>query len=138
MNEAYLRLARHHSLPDESRTAFLAAASKTMRRVLVDYARARQRHKRGGNPERVPLEDAEPLLTQEESIEILALEEALERLAVAQPRAALVVEHRFYSGLTLEEIAGLLGVSEKTIQRDWLAARAWLRKEVSRSLELPE
>jgi RNA polymerase sigma-70 factor (ECF subfamily) len=138
VNEAYLRLARQHSLPHESRTAFLAAASNTMRRVLVDYARGRQRQKRGSTPERISLEDAEPLLTHQEADEILALEEALGRLAVAQPRAAQVVEHRFFSGLSVEEIAELLQVSSKTIQRDWLAARAWLRKEVSRTLDLPE
>lgn len=138
VNEAYLRLARHHSLPDESRAAFLAAASNTMRRVLVDYARARRRLKRGGAAERVPLEEAEPLLTVEEADEVLALEAALERLAEAEPRAARVVELRFFSGLAVEEIATLLGVSSKTVQRDWIAARAWLRKEVSRALELPE
>jgi RNA polymerase sigma-70 factor, ECF subfamily len=138
VNEAYLRLARHHALPDESRTAFLAAASNTMRRVLVDYARARRRLKRGGEAERVPLEDVESLLTHEEADELLALEAALERLAAAEPRAARVVELRFFSGLTVDEIAELLEVSSKTIQRDWIAARAWLRKEVSRALELPE
>lgn len=138
VNEAYLRLARHHALPDESRTAFLAAASNTMRRVLVDYARARGRQKRGSGAERVPLEEAEPLLTVEQADEVLALESALEDLAQAEPRAARVVELRFFSGLSVEEIAALLEVSTKTVQRDWIAARAWLRKEVSAALELPE
>ena len=138
VNEAYLRLAREHQLPAESRTRFLGVASNVMRRVLVDYARARGRLKRGAGAERVDLEDAEPLLTESEAEEVLALEAALERLASASPRAAQVVEHRFFSGLAVAEIALLLGVSETTVQRDWIAARAGLRKEVARDLALPE
>ncbi len=139
VNEAYLRLAQQHHLPAGSRTQFLAVASNTMRRVLVDYARARKRLKRGGaDLERVPLEQAEPFLSEEEADEILALEDALQSLAAADPRAATVVERRFFSGLTVEEIAEQLQLSSKTVQRDWVAARAWLRKEVSRRLALPE
>lgn len=131
VNEAYLRLMRQHQIRVESRGQFLAVASTTMRRVLVDYARTRKRLKRGGGAEVVPLEEVEAFLSFEEADEILALEAALERLAAANPRAATVVEHRFFSGLSVEEIAGLLGVSEKTVRRDWLTARAWLRKEVA-------
>ena len=136
VNEAYLRLAKQHRIPASSRTQFFGVAAKTMRRVLVDYARTRKRQKRGGEREPVPLEDVEAFLSDEEAEEILSLEDALQRLARANPRAADVVEHRFFSGLTLEEIAELLDVSSKTIQRDWIAARAWLRKEVTRDLEL--
>jgi RNA polymerase sigma factor (TIGR02999 family) len=138
VHEAFLRLARQHQLPAGSRTQFLAAASNTMRRVLVDYARTRNRVKRGGGVAPVPLEEAEAFLTDDEADEILALEEALERLAQAEPRAAQVVEHRFFSGLSVEEIAQHLGVSSKTIQRDWILARAWLRREVAQSLPLPD
>jgi RNA polymerase sigma factor (TIGR02999 family) len=138
VNEAYLRLARQHRIPAGSRTQFFGVAARTMRRVLVDYARTRKRVKRGGDREPVPLEDVEPFLTEEEADEILALEDALGRLAEANERAARVVEHRFFSGLTVEEIAGLLEVSSKTVQRDWIAARAWLRKEVARDLGLPD
>jgi RNA polymerase sigma factor (TIGR02999 family) len=138
VNEAYLRLARERQLPADSRTRFLGVASNVMRRVLVDYARARKRAKRGAGAERVPLEDAEPFLTESEADEILALEAALDRLGAASPRAAQVVEHRFFSGLSIQEIAQLLGVSDKTVQRDWTAARAWLRKEIARELMLPE
>lgn len=138
VNEVYLRLVRQHQIDAEGRTQFFAIAAVTMRRVLVDYARARRTAKRGGGLEIVPLDDVEPFLTDEEAEEILALEDALKRLAVASPRAAEVVSHRFFSGLTLEEIAELQGVAAKTVQRDWIAARAWLRKEVSRDLDLPD
>lgn len=138
VNEAYLRLSRERRIPADGRTRFLAIASNTMRRVLVDYARARRRAKRGGDPERVPLEDVEAFLSDEESDEILALEDALVRLAQASPRGARVVELRFFAGLEMEEIAALLEVSSKTVQRDWAAARAWIRKEVSRDLGLPD
>jgi RNA polymerase sigma factor (TIGR02999 family) len=138
VNEAYLRLSRARRIPAESRTRFFAVAAVTMRRVLVDYARARKRLKRGGDAETVPLEDVEPFLGEEQADEILALEDAMVRLAAANGRAAAVVEHRFFAGLTMDEIADVLKVSPKTAQRDWVAARAWLRKEVSRSLELPD
>ncbi len=138
VNEAYLRLARQNRIAAESRTQFFAVASKTMRRVLVDYARTRKRAKRGGDAERVPLEDVEQFLSDGEADELLALEDALVRLAEANARAAEVVEHRFFSGLTVEEIAEIQGVSSKTVQRDWIAARAWLRKEVARDLGLPD
>ena len=138
VHEAFMRLAREHDLPADNRARFLAAASNTMRRVLVDYARARRRIKRGGGAVPVPLEDADALLTEGEADGILALEDALIRLSHADPRAATVVEQRFFTGLTIEEIAGQLGLSEKTIRRDWILARAWLRKEVARELALPE
>ena len=138
VHEAFLRLARQNGLPAESRTQFLAAASNTMRRVLVDYARARRRLKRGDGVVPLQLDEADAFLTEAAADEILALEEALERLALAEPRAARVVEQRFFSGLTIEEIAKHLGLSEKTIRRDWILARAWLRREVARALELPE
>ena len=138
VNEAYLRLARERRIPAGSRTRFFAVAANTMRRVLVDYARASKRLKRGGDSEPLPFEEVEPLLGETEAEEILALEDALQRLGRANERAARVVEHRFFSGLTIEEIADLLEVSAKTVQRDWVTARAWLRKEVRRDLELPE
>ncbi|MBK8232093.1 MAG: sigma-70 family RNA polymerase sigma factor [Candidatus Eisenbacteria bacterium] len=138
VNEAYLRLARQHKLDVESRTQFFAVASTTMRRILVDYARTRTRVKRGGVQERVPLEDDLPFLSDRETDELLALEDALVRLAEANPEAASLVEHRFFSGLTVEEIAEMRGVSSRTLQREWVAARAWLRKEVARDLGLPD
>ena len=131
VNEAYLKLAANDRVGAATRTQFMAVAATTMRRVLVDYARARNRLKRGGGESPIPLDEVEPFLSDEEAEEILALDEALIRLATKNPRAAEVVQHRFYAGLTLEEIAAQLGVNERTVRRDWTVARAWLRKEVA-------
>ena len=139
VNEVYLRLCREHKIGAESRAQFLAVAATTMRRILVDYARTRGRKKRGGGAVHVALEadaigEDEFLLTEDEADELLALEDALTRLGEVNERAAKVVEHRFFAGLSLDETAELLGVSSKTVHRDWIAARAWLRKEVARDL----
>ena len=138
VHEAYVRLAGQAGLSADDRTRFFAIASNTMRRVLVDYARERRRIKRGGGAAAVPLDDVEPFLSEEEADELLALDDALDRLATLDPRAASVVQHRFFGGFTLDETASLLDVSLKTVQRDWLAASAWLRKEVALDLGLPE
>jgi RNA polymerase sigma factor (TIGR02999 family) len=130
VHEAYLRLQTQRQLAPTDRAEFFAAASTTMRRILVDYARARRREKRGGGRVAVPVEDVEPFLTEPAVDEALALDEALDRLDAVQPRAARVFEQRFFGGLAVEEIAQAQGVSTKTVQRDWEAARAWLRKEV--------
>ena len=135
VNEVYLKLARHNRISASDRIQFFGVAATTMRRVLVDYARARRRDKRGGGQPHIPIEDVEAFLSEKESEEVLALDAALTRLADMNPRAAQVVEQRFYAGLSVEETAALLNVSSKTIQRDWLAARAWLRKEVAFELE---
>ena len=138
VHEAYVRLAGQAGLPTDDRTRFFAIASNTMRRVLVDYARERRRLKRGGGDvAAVPLDEVEPFLSEEEVEELIALDDALDRLAALNPRAASVVQHRFFGGFTLDETASLLDVSLKTVQRDWLAASAWLRKEVAVDLGLP-
>jgi len=136
VNEAYLRLASLAEIKPDEKTRFFALASTTMRRVLVDHARSRRRQKRGGVHDRVPLEDVEWMLSDEEADELIALDDALNRLKAINPRGSEVVEYRFFGGLTIEETAQLLGVSAKTIQRDWLAARAWLRKEVATDLAI--
>ncbi len=138
VNEAWLRLAAQAGLAEPERARFFAIAVTTMRRILVDHARTRLRQKRGGGAQVVPLDDADQLLTTEEADHLVVLDEALERLEQVSPRSAEVVRYRFFGGLSLEETADLLGVSSKTVQRDWLAARAWLRKEVARALDLPE
>lgn len=134
VNEVYLKLARLNRINASDRVRFFAVAATTMRRVLVDYARARRREKRGGGEANIPLEEVEAFLSEEESKEVLALDEALGRLAQMNERAARVVEQRFYAGLSVEETAQILDVSAKTVQRDWIAARAWLRNEVGREL----
>ncbi len=135
VNEAYLRLVDQRRVSAGDRSEFFAAASRTMRRVLVDYARARKRAKRGGGVEPVPLEAVEEFLSERVADETLALDAALARLEAAQPRAARVVELRFFGGLTFDEAAAVLGVSAKTVQRDGEAAMAWLRKEVRSALD---
>ncbi len=134
VNEMYLKLADQNRINADDRLKFMAVAATTMRRVLVDYARARLSDKRGGGAARISLEEAEPFLTEQESDEVQALDAAIDRLASFDERAANVVVKRFYAGFSVEEIAGLLGVSTKTVQRDWLTARAWLRKEVAHEL----
>lgn len=132
VHEAYLRLSTQLGLATLERAEFFGAASRTMRRVLVDHARTRNRTKRGGGIEALPLDEAvASYLTDEEADELLALDQALERLRALNPRGADVVERRFFAGLSLDEVADSLGVSKKTVQRDWMAARAWLRKEIA-------
>ena len=135
VHEAYMRLAEGENLLPEDRHHFFAIAAQTMRRILIDHARARKRQKRGLGQVAVPLDEIQALMTESAADELIALDEALDRLATANPRAAQVVERRFFGGLTLEETSTTLGVSLKTVQRDWLLARAWLRKEID--LELP-
>jgi RNA polymerase sigma-70 factor, ECF subfamily len=130
VHEAYLRLLRERHLAVTDRAEFFAVAANVMRRVLVDAARSRRRDKRGGGDGEVALAEVEGWLSDQEAEEVLELEAGLDRLRELHPRGAEVVMHRYFAGLTLEESAQLLGVSTKTVQRDWLAARAWLRKEI--------
>jgi RNA polymerase sigma factor (TIGR02999 family) len=134
VNEAYLRLSRARRIGAADRAQFFAVAANTMRRILVDYARTRKRLKRGGGVAHESLDDVEVFLSEAEADEIVALDEALTRLEALNPRGARVVEQRFYAGLSVEETAQILGVSAKTVQRDWIASREWLRQEVARCL----
>jgi RNA polymerase sigma factor (TIGR02999 family) len=132
VHEVYLRLLQQRQLAAVDRTGFLSIAGSTMRRILVDHARARKRLKRGGAQTAEPLDSgAEPaLLTALEVEEVLAIDQALERLARRDERARQVVECRVFGGLTLEETARVLDLSSKSVQRSWTTARAWLRKEI--------
>lgn len=134
VNEAYLRLTGVAGLEDGDKNRFFAIVSTTMRRVLVDAARRRGRIKRGLDADPLPFEEVEESLGDAEAEELVALDDALTRLEQINPRGSEVVQYRFFGGLTLEETAALLEVSAKTVQRDWLAARAWLRKEVAQDL----
>ncbi|HVG11108.1 MAG TPA: ECF-type sigma factor [Thermoanaerobaculia bacterium] len=138
VHEAYLRLLGQRQLAVEDRAGFFAVAANTMRRVLVDAARTAQRKKRGGGQAGgradIPLDEAAWFAGDNEAEEMLLLDQALERLGKIHPRGAQVVAHRYFAGLDLEESAALLGVSTKTVRRDWIAARAWLRKELLRGL----
>ncbi|MGH7574710.1 MAG: ECF-type sigma factor [Longimicrobiales bacterium] len=133
VHEAYIRLARRAELRAADRRQFFAIAAQAMRRVLIDHARTRKRKKRGSGQVLHSFDNVADLLSDDAVDELTAFDDALERLAKGSPRAARVVECRFFAGLTLQETAEILDVSLKTVQRDWLLARAWLQKEVDRA-----
>jgi len=129
VNEAYLRLLGIEHMQWRDRQHFLATAARMMRRVLIDYADQRKALKRGGGD--VPLVLDEALLAVEENVdELRALDAALERLSAVNIRQSQVVECRFFGGLSIEETAAALGLSPATVKRDWIAARAWLNREL--------
>lgn len=130
VNEAYLKLAGHDRVHWQNRNHFFAIAAQCMRRILVDYAKAHRREKRGGAARRVELSEAVSM-SEQQSEELLSLDEALERLAAEDERKSKVVELRYFGGYGVEEIAEMLGVSEATVAREWRIARAWLRREIS-------
>jgi RNA polymerase sigma factor (TIGR02999 family) len=129
VNEAYLRLFGRNSTDWENRAHFYGSAARTMRRILIEYARANQAAKRPDRHLRDEMHDALALV-KERSDEFIALDEALERLAACDERQARIVELRFYCGLTVEETAVILGISPKTVKRDWSSARAWLSAQI--------
>jgi RNA polymerase sigma factor (TIGR02999 family) len=135
LHEAYLKLARRDEPVWESRAHFLAAASRAMRHILVDYARRRCADKRGGGARRLTPEDVGALKPTapadvEQAETLLALDRALDRLSEIDERQAKVVEYRFFGGMSVAEAGATLGVSVRTIKRDWAHARAWLRREM--------
>lgn len=135
VHEAWLKLADAKRLPAESRTHFLAVASKAMRHILCNYARDRRRLKRGGAVHHVTLDPIEARiadldLSDDESETLAALDEALRRLERVAERQARVVECRFFGGLSVEETAAALGISSRSVKRDWSFARAWLAREI--------
>jgi RNA polymerase sigma factor (TIGR02999 family) len=130
VNEVYLKFTGQRQARWEGRAHFFAAAAKLMRRVLVDHARRRLRHKRGGGVVGVPLEDDISIVSAEKSAEVLALDEALDRLSRLDPLKSRIVEMRHFGGMSVEETARVLGVSEVTVMRHWNMAKVWLRKEV--------
>lgn len=136
VHEAFLKLVDQERIAAESRAHFLAVASRAMRHILCNYARDRRAQKRGGAMEHVALDesrgDAAPGNVTSESTEMLvALDEALGRLEQIDPRQSKVVECRFFGGLTIEETATALGVSPRTVKRDWAVAQAWLHREMN-------
>jgi RNA polymerase sigma factor (TIGR02999 family) len=136
IHEAYLRLLEIRQVRWQDQAHFLRVAARAMRRVLVDHARRRKRLKRGGGRERLPLD-----LVLEEAVtffgfpelDVLALNTALDRLEAHYPRQARVVELLFFAGLSRPEVAGLVDVDRRTVNRDWLFARTWLLREMERS-----
>jgi RNA polymerase sigma factor (TIGR02999 family) len=130
VHEAYLRLTRIEVEDWESRSHFFAVAAKIMRNILVDHARAQHALKRGQGFTLVGLDEAVHT-TLGPSVQILALDEALGRLAEFDPRQSRIVELRFFSGLNEEETGQVLGISARTVKRDWRCAKAWLFKEMN-------
>jgi RNA polymerase sigma factor (TIGR02999 family) len=130
VNEAYLRLAGQQPVDWQNRAHFFAVAAQVMRHLLVDHARARQYQKRGGGAQRVELEEA-MVIAPEQDVELLALDEALSRLAALDLRKSRLVELRYFGGLSAAETAEVLGLSEITVKREWLKAKAWLYRELS-------
>ena len=131
VHEAYLKLVDQTWTSAEGRAYFFAAASRAMRQILVDHARRQVRTKRGGRQQAVPLEDHH-VVVDEFDAELLGLDEALRQLADFEPRAVRVVECRFFGGLSVEETAETLGISVRTVKRDWLLAKAWLYRRLGR------
>ena len=129
VHEAYLKLVAQRNANWQSRAHFFAVASQIMRRILVDYARRRLRAKRGGKQVKLPLDEA-LVFSQGRCAELLALDESLERLGKLDARQSRIVELRFFGGLTVEEASEVLGVSTKTVKRDWSMAKAWLYGEL--------
>lgn len=128
-NEAYLKLARQNSSQWQDRIHFFAAAGQAIRRILVDHARGRRRRKRAGRRVQLDLEHV-VFHPDGDAEDFIALDKAINKLLAESPRKARVVELRFFSGLTAEESAAILGVTTRTVERDWRYARAWLFREL--------
>jgi RNA polymerase sigma factor (TIGR02999 family) len=131
VHEAYLRLLGQDWAEWESRAHFIGVAARQMRRILVDYARQHTAGKRGGTPAKVDLDALTGSFDAGKSDEILAVDEALERLRELDPQQAEIVELRYFGGLTVEEAAAQLGISERTVKRDWSVALLWLRARLA-------
>jgi RNA polymerase sigma-70 factor (ECF subfamily) len=134
VHEAYLKLVHQEQSDWKGRTHFLAVGALAMRQILVDFARSGKRKKRWGGRIRVDLEEGSALSIQRAE-NVLALDDALTRLAVKHPEKAYIVELRFFGGLNVDEVAGMLGCSKRKIEQDWTFIRAWLRRELSRDQE---
>jgi len=136
VHEAYLRLIREQDRTWENRAHFFGVAAQIMRNLLVDHARSTSRAKRGGGAVEVQLDAASDLAAIDPE-DLLVLDNALERLAQMDARASRIVELRFFVGLTHEEIARVIGISEKTVKREWSTAKAWLRVELRERTKVP-
>ncbi len=133
VHEAYLRLAGKTELVLNDRVHFYAVAAHVMRGILVDHARAQHAAKRGGGAFTIALDDA-VALTDEKNIDILALDQALMRLSKLDSQHGKIVELRFFGGLSIDEISDVLQISTSTVKRDWVLAKTWIRRELTRPL----
>jgi RNA polymerase sigma factor (TIGR02999 family) len=133
IHEAFLRLIEQAGVQWQNRAHFFAYAATVMRRILVNHAKAARREKRGGGRGSLGLDGALTLAAVADNPDVAALDEALDRLAEVDRRKSQIVELRFFGGMDIDEIAGVMGVSTATVKRDWSFARAWLYDEMTRS-----
>ncbi|WP_035348144.1 sigma-70 family RNA polymerase sigma factor [Edaphobacter aggregans] len=131
INQAYLRIAQQQNVEWQNHAHFIGFAANVMRRVLVDHAREHNAAMRGGGRVRVELDEG-IAFTRETAPQLLLLEEALTRLEQLNPRQAKVVEMRYFGGLSVEEVAGVLGIAPRSVKRDWSLARLWLFEEIQK------
>jgi RNA polymerase sigma-70 factor, ECF subfamily len=129
VNEAYLRLADQRDVEWKNRGHFFGVAAQLMRRILVDHARRHQASKRGGPAQKLSLDEALAVSRGRES-QLVELDAALTRLAALDPQQCRIVELRYFAGMTIEEIAPVLGISPRTVKREWAMAKAWLGREL--------
>lgn len=132
IHETYLKLIDQREVNWQNRAHFFGVAAQAMRRILVDYAKARHREKRGGAGENLPLEAVTLAISGARSIDLEELDEALTRLAKMDVRQASIVELRYFSGLSIEETAEALRISPATVKSDWKSAKAWLYQEIKK------
>lgn len=130
VHEAFLRLINQDHVDWRSRSHFLAISARMMRRILVDEARSKQRAKRGGGRTRISLSE-DLTISPRDNVDVLNVDEALATLAELDPQQARIVELRFFGGMTVEEVAEVLGESKRTVERKWTGIRAWLRRELA-------
>jgi RNA polymerase sigma factor (TIGR02999 family) len=131
VNEAFLKLIDGKRVSFKDRAHFFAVAARAMRQILIDHARSHNYAKRGGGALKVELDEA-AVMAEQQASELVALDEALKELAGVDERKSRVVELRFFGGLSIPEVAEVLGVSEPTVQREWRMAKAWLHNEMSK------
>lgn len=130
VHEAFIKLVDKRAIEWNDRNHFFAVASQAMRRILVDHARNRKRDKRGGEQETLPLDDVKEASPGSVGVDLVDLDEALHNLATFDSRQAQIVELKYFGGMTLDETAEILGVSRVTVKRDWLIAKAWLKRQL--------
>ena len=132
VHEAYLKLVGQTRVEWQGRTHFFAIAARAMRQILVDHARRHRAAKRGGTRHRIALDD-NLLIESNRDVDLLAMEDALSKLTKLDPRQAQMMELRFFGGLSIEEVAKVMGTSKRSVEREWTMIRAWLRRELSTS-----
>jgi len=134
VHEAFLRLVNQRNVDWKGRSHFFAVGAQAMRRILVDHARRKKRDKHGGGRHRIALDD-QMTISKRSDEDLIAIDDALQELAELDPRQAKIVELRFFGGLTVAEVAEVLGVSKRTVESEWTIVRAWLRRELNEGID---